>query len=63
MVLLLIEWAEFAELKPGDLAALVARRNIVDGRSVLDSELWRAAGWNYRALGVALTPPVSSHLR
>jgi UDPglucose 6-dehydrogenase len=63
VVLVLTEWAEFAELRPGELAALVARRNIVDGRSVLDSDLWRAAGWNYRALGVALTPPVSSHLR
>jgi len=35
----------------------------VDGRSVLDSELWRAAGWNYRALRVTLTPPVSSPVR
>ena len=61
VVLVLTEWAEFAELKPGDLATLVARRNIVDGRSVLDSELWRDAGWNYRALGVALASPVSSH--
>jgi len=63
VVLVLTEWAEFAELRPGELAPLVARRNIVDGRSVLDSELWRAAGWNYRALGVALTPPVSSPVR
>ena len=62
VVLVLTDWAEFAELRPGELATLVARRNIVDGRSVLDSELWRAAGWNYRALGVALAPPVSSHL-
>jgi UDPglucose 6-dehydrogenase len=54
-VLVLTEWPEFAELRPDDLATLVARRNIVDGRSVLDSELWRAGGWNYRALGVALT--------
>ena len=58
VVLVLTEWAEFAELRPGDLATLVAQRNIVDGRNVLDSELWRAAGWNYRALGVALTSPV-----
>ena len=62
VVLVLTEWAEFAELEPGDLATIVARQNIVDGRSVLDSELWRAAHWNYRALGVALTPPVSSHV-
>jgi UDPglucose 6-dehydrogenase len=63
VVLVLTEWPEFAALRPGELATLVARRNIVDGRNVLNSELWRAAGWNYRALGVALTPPVSSHVR
>ena len=60
VVLLLTEWAEFAELRPGDLGAVVAQRNIVDGRNVLDPALWRAAGWNYRALGVALTPPLST---
>lgn len=63
VVLGLTEWAEFTELRPGDLATLVAQRNIVDGRSILDSELWRAAGWTYRALGVALTRPVSSRSR
>jgi hypothetical protein len=38
----------------------LARRNIVDGRSVLDPARWRAAGWNYRALGMALNPPHST---
>jgi len=28
----------------------VAQRNMVDGRNVLDPDLWRTAGWNYRAL-------------
>ena len=40
-----------------DLDAVAAQRNIVDGRNVLDPALWRAAGWNYRALGTASTPP------
>lgn len=56
IMLLLTEWAEFAELKPGDLETVVAQRNIVDARSVLDADLWHAAGWNYRALGVAMPP-------
>jgi UDPglucose 6-dehydrogenase len=60
VVLLLTEWAEFAELKPDDLGTLVAQPNIIDGRGVLDPASWRAAGWNYRALGVALTPPPST---
>jgi UDPglucose 6-dehydrogenase len=60
IVLLLTEWAEFADLTPDDLGAVVAQRNMVDGRNVLDPDLWRSAGWNYRALGVALTPPLST---
>jgi UDPglucose 6-dehydrogenase len=34
-VLLLTEWAEFADLTPDDLGAVVAQRNMVDGRNVL----------------------------
>jgi UDPglucose 6-dehydrogenase len=61
IVLLLTEWSEFADLTPDDLGRFVAQRNIVDGRNVLDPDLWRAAGWNYRALGVAMPPPLSTH--
>ena len=60
VVLLLTEWPEFVKLKPDDLSAVVAQPNILDGRGVLDPALWRTAGWNYRALGVALTPPLST---
>ncbi|GGQ17730.1 UDPglucose 6-dehydrogenase [Actinomadura coerulea] len=50
-VLLLTEWAEFRDMNPATVAGVVAERNIVDGRNALDPERWRAAGWNYRALG------------
>ncbi|GAA2302148.1 UDP-glucose/GDP-mannose dehydrogenase family protein [Actinomadura sp. NPDC048955] len=50
-VLLLTEWAEFRDMNPAVVAEAVAERNIVDGRNALDPERWRAAGWNYRALG------------
>jgi UDPglucose 6-dehydrogenase len=53
VVLLLTEWPEFASLAPGDLDGIVARRNIIDARNVLDPASWREAGWDYRALGVA----------
>ena len=56
VVLLLTEWREFRELRPDNLSSVVARRNIVDGRNVLDPVLWRDAGWNYRALGAARHP-------
>jgi len=60
IVLLLTEWSEFADLMPDDLGTIVARRNMVDGRNVLDAGIWRAAGWNYRVLGVAKPPPLST---
>ena len=53
MVLLLTEWPEFAALRPHDLSGIVASKTIIDGRNVLDPELWAAAGWVYRALGMA----------
>jgi UDPglucose 6-dehydrogenase len=56
LVLLLTEWSEFVELRPDSLSNVVARRNIIDARNVLEPALWRAAGWNYRALGVAAGP-------
>jgi UDPglucose 6-dehydrogenase len=51
IVLHLTEWREFREMDPEVLATVVAQRNIVDGRNALDPELWRDAGWVYRALG------------
>ncbi|GAA4235548.1 UDP-glucose/GDP-mannose dehydrogenase family protein [Actinomadura meridiana] len=51
VVLLLTEWQEFRDMDPSALAKTVAERNIVDGRHALDPDRWRAAGWNYRALG------------
>jgi UDPglucose 6-dehydrogenase len=62
VVLLLTEWTEFAELSPGNLDSVVAQRNIVDARGVLDPGLWRAAGWNYRTLGAAPASPPSTRL-
>jgi UDPglucose 6-dehydrogenase len=51
VVLLLTEWQEFRELDPATVGGLVRRKNILDGRNVLDPAAWRSAGWLYRALG------------
>lgn len=51
VVLHLTEWREFRELDPAELASVVSSPVILDGRNALDSELWRAAGWTYRAMG------------
>ncbi len=51
VVLLLTEWPEYRELDPVAFGAVVRHRRILDGRNVLDPDAWRAAGWQYRALG------------
>jgi UDPglucose 6-dehydrogenase len=51
VVVLLTEWTEFREIDPRAMAAVVTHRRIVDGRHALNPSQWRAAGWEYRALG------------
>ena len=64
IVALLTEWELFRNADPAVLGELVQLRNIVDGRHALDAAAYRAAGWDYRALGTptgttapALTAP------
>ena len=51
VILLATEWDEYRTLDPDKLATVVHKRRVLDGRNVLDPEVWRAAGWTYRALG------------
>jgi UDPglucose 6-dehydrogenase len=51
VTLLLTEWQEFRDADPDELGKVATRRNMVDGRNALDADRWRAASWNYRALG------------
>ncbi|MEU3251400.1 UDP-glucose/GDP-mannose dehydrogenase family protein [Streptomyces sp. NPDC006997] len=51
VVLHLTEWREFRELDPAALGEVAAARVVLDGRNALDPELWRRAGWTYRAMG------------
>lgn len=50
-VLVLTEWAEFVHMEPDELAPVVRKTNIVDGRRCLNAGQWIAAGWQYYALG------------
>ncbi|AGZ42815.1 UDP-glucose dehydrogenase family protein [Actinoplanes friuliensis] len=51
VVVLLTEWTEFREIAPEAMAEVVGAQRIFDGRHALDSDAWRAAGWEYKALG------------
>jgi len=50
-VLLLTEWREFRELTPEELGAVVRRRQLIDGRNVLERGAWREAGWRITGPG------------
>jgi UDPglucose 6-dehydrogenase len=52
LVLHLTEWSEYRELDPGELAGLIAVPAVIDARNRLDADAWRAAGWDYRGLGL-----------
>jgi UDPglucose 6-dehydrogenase len=51
VVLLLTEWEQYRRLDPHVIGGLVREKNMLDGRNALDPARWRAAGWQYRALG------------
>jgi UDPglucose 6-dehydrogenase len=47
----LTEWKEYRQIDPVKIASLVKSKIIIDGRNMLDRDLWRKAGWKFRALG------------
>ena len=51
VLLHLTEWREFRDMDPRVFDGVVRQKSIVDGRNALDPDLWRSAGWRYRALG------------
>ena len=51
LVLHLTEWKEYRQIDPAAISSLVKNRIIIDGRNMLDRDLWRKAGWKFRALG------------
>ena len=51
LILHLTEWREYRDLDPKDLASLVKKKTVIDGRNALDRDKWRAAGWQFHALG------------
>jgi UDPglucose 6-dehydrogenase len=51
LVILGTEWKQYKEADPAILGSVVASKNIIDGRNVLDVAAWQAAGWKVTALG------------
>jgi UDPglucose 6-dehydrogenase len=51
LVLHLTEWQDYRELNPEKLGQSVKTKRIIDGRNVLDRDLWSKAGWKITYLG------------
>lgn len=51
IVLHLTEWKIYREIDPAKVKSVVKNPIIIDGRNALDRDLWRSAGWKFRALG------------
>jgi UDPglucose 6-dehydrogenase len=51
ITLVLTDWAEFVAIDPVALLDVVRHPRVLDGRLVLDPDKWRAAGWDFHALG------------
>ena len=56
LVLHLTEWPEYRNLNVKELAKVVAQPKIIDGRNVLDRDLWSSAGWHITYLGKPGSP-------
>ncbi len=50
-ILHLTEWKDYRALDPQRIGSIVKSKLIIDGRNMLDRDLWRAAGWRFHALG------------
>jgi UDPglucose 6-dehydrogenase len=51
IVLHLTEWKIYREIDPVKVKSIVKNPIVIDGRNALDRDLWRSAGWKFRALG------------
>ncbi len=51
ITLVLTDWPEFGTIDPAALIDVVRHPRIIDGRLALDPDRWRAAGWDFHALG------------
>jgi len=51
IVLHLTEWKIYRDIDPVKVKSLVKNAIMIDGRNALDRQLWRNAGWKFRALG------------
>lgn len=52
-ILHLTEWKIYRDIDPVAMKKIVRQPIIIDGRNMLNRDLWKSAGWTFRALGRA----------
>lgn len=50
-LVVLTEWPEYSTVSPTDAGARLKYKAVVDGRNILDRDIWKAAGFEYRGVG------------
>lgn len=51
LVIVATEWAQYRDLDPAEVVKLVRNPQIIDGRNILNMDMWKQAGWNIRGIG------------
>jgi UDPglucose 6-dehydrogenase len=58
LVIVATDWPEYKNLDPGLIGGMVNARNVIDGRSIIQPDKWREAGWRVLTLGEGNSPVV-----
>lgn len=56
LLVIATEWRDYRAIDPFWLGNVVQNRLVIDGRNVIDVDIWRSANWQIRALGRSLEP-------
>ncbi|MEI8237864.1 MAG: UDP-glucose/GDP-mannose dehydrogenase family protein [Actinomycetota bacterium] len=51
LLVVLTEWPDFIRVHPSDVAARMPGRVVVDGRNLLDRDVWQSAGFRHLGIG------------
>ena len=56
LVIVATDWPEYKELDPAFIGGKGNGQNVIDGRSILQPDKWRDAGWRVVTLGEGISP-------
>ena len=51
VIAVLTEWENFRWVEPQEVGEVMASKNVIDARNLLDRSAWRGAGFNYHGIG------------